>query len=309
MVQDYKPTFQDLERLLKRQLGCDFHKVRHLFTNSNLRLRLKQQDWEHEDNALYRNAVTLLVQGVQAKFPLKQDMSVISAIQQEPNESVGAFLARLTEAYDIHSGHVPPEDGLRRNPMSSYEAHEQGEQMLDQVTPIHEQTADQEVLFKGDTPHIPLAKPSDWSWQELGPWLQSRLLLEDFQPTASGPRKEYSRKVLCPQVKAALSTPADTNLHNLKPGDWVLIKDHRRKHWRQRRFTGPHQVLLTSSTAVKVEGHATWVHASHCKKIPTPGAEKELHPEEHQLDMETTAVEDDQQARHPVSGHTKKCVN
>ncbi|KAF3689806.1 Retrovirus-related Pol polyprotein Reverse transcriptase [Channa argus] len=108
-----------------------------------------------------------------------------------------------------------------------------------------------------------------------------------------------SLSVLCPQVKAALSTPADTNLHNLKPGDWVLIKDHRRKHWRQRRFTGPHQVLLTSSTAVKVEGHATWVHASHCKKIPTPGAEKELHPEEHQLDMETTAVEDDQQD--PVS--------
>ncbi|KAK2920516.1 hypothetical protein Q8A73_000001, partial [Channa argus] len=66
-----------------------------------------------------------------------------------------------------------------------------------------------------------------------------------------------SLSVLRPQVKAALSTPADTTLHDLKPGDWVLIKDHRRKHWRQRRFTGPHQVLLTSSTAVKVEGRAT----------------------------------------------------
>uniref|UniRef100_A0AAQ4RQ79 ribonuclease H n=1 Tax=Gasterosteus aculeatus aculeatus TaxID=481459 RepID=A0AAQ4RQ79_GASAC len=75
------------------------------------------------------------------------------------------------------------------------------------------------------------------------------------------------------QVKAALPSPATAVQHHLKPGDWVLIKDHRRKHWKQRRYTGPFQVLLTTETAVKVEGKATWVHASHCKRIPDPGDE------------------------------------
>ena len=69
------------------------------------------------------------------------------------------------------------------------------------------------------------------------------------------------------QVKVALPSPATGVQHHLKPGDWVLIKDHRRKHWKQRRYIGPFQVLLTSETAVKVDGKAPWVHASHCKYI------------------------------------------
>ncbi|XP_077953914.1 uncharacterized protein LOC144391208 [Gasterosteus aculeatus] len=42
--------------------------------------------------------------------------------------------------------------------------------------------------------------------------------------------------------------------HHLKPGDWVLIKDHWRKHWKQRRYTGPFQVPLTTETAVRWKG-------------------------------------------------------
>lgn len=41
------------------------------------------------------------------------------------------------------------------------------------------------------------------------------------------------------QVKATLPTPADTLEHRIKPGDWVVSKDFRRTHWKQRRFTGP----------------------------------------------------------------------
>lgn len=72
------------------------------------------------------------------------------------------------------------------------------------------------------------------------------------------------------QVKAALPSPASAVQHRLKPGDWVLIKDHRRKHWKQRRYTGPFQILLITETAVKVEGKATWIHTSHCKRISGP---------------------------------------
>ncbi|XP_040911987.1 uncharacterized protein LOC121193645 isoform X1 [Toxotes jaculatrix] len=75
------------------------------------------------------------------------------------------------------------------------------------------------------------------------------------------------------QVKSALPSAATAVLHNLQPGDWVLIKDHRRRHWKQRPFQGPFQVLLTTETAVKVVEKAAWVHASHCKRVPEPTAD------------------------------------
>ncbi|KAL6467788.1 hypothetical protein MHYP_G00234650 [Metynnis hypsauchen] len=71
------------------------------------------------------------------------------------------------------------------------------------------------------------------------------------------------------KVKAVLPQPADQPFHDHKPGDWVLIRDFRRRRWNQPKWTGPHQVLLVTHTAVKVEGRGTWVHHTHCKKAPT----------------------------------------
>ncbi|XP_061776298.1 uncharacterized protein LOC133568410 isoform X2 [Nerophis ophidion] len=61
-------------------------------------------------------------------------------------------------------------------------------------------------------------------------------------------------------------------LYTIVPGDFVLIKNFRRKSWKQRRWLGPFQVLLVTHTAVKVEERPTWVHASHCKAISGPVA-------------------------------------
>ncbi|TWW66943.1 hypothetical protein D4764_20G0009750 [Takifugu flavidus] len=72
------------------------------------------------------------------------------------------------------------------------------------------------------------------------------------------------------QVKAALPTPAEEQLHNLKPGDYVVLKDFRRTRWNQKRWQGPFQILLVTQTAVKVAERATWIHASHCKRVPEP---------------------------------------
>ncbi|XP_036960726.1 uncharacterized protein LOC119023134 isoform X8 [Acanthopagrus latus] len=71
-------------------------------------------------------------------------------------------------------------------------------------------------------------------------------------------------------VKDALPAPAAHKLHDLEPGDWVVIWDLRGKNWRARRWNGLVQVLLTTETAVKIAERATWVHASHCKRVPEP---------------------------------------
>ena len=72
------------------------------------------------------------------------------------------------------------------------------------------------------------------------------------------------------QVKTALPDPASSVLHPFQPGDWVMVKELRGRRWNNKRWLGPFQVLLTTHTAVKIAERATWIHASHCKKVPEP---------------------------------------
>ncbi len=65
------------------------------------------------------------------------------------------------------------------------------------------------------------------------------------------------------QVKAAQGKVAETFLHEVRPGDFVVIRDHRRKSWKSKRWLGPFQVLLVTHTARKVAERATWVHVNH----------------------------------------------
>lgn len=50
-------------------------------------------------------------------------------------------------------------------------------------------------------------------------------------------------------------------------GDVVLVRRHQTGKL-EPRWKGPYLVLLTTPTAVKVEGIPTWVHASHVKRAP-----------------------------------------
>ncbi|TWW56016.1 Retrovirus-related Pol polyprotein from transposon 297 [Takifugu flavidus] len=66
------------------------------------------------------------------------------------------------------------------------------------------------------------------------------------------------------------NVPGDTieesSKEPIQPGDCVWVKKFVRKRWNTTRWEGPHQVQLTTKTAVRVDGKLSWIHLSHCKK-------------------------------------------
>ncbi|XP_062933413.1 lung adenoma susceptibility protein 2 isoform X2 [Cynocephalus volans] len=69
-------------------------------------------------------------------------------------------------------------------------------------------------------------------------------------------------------------------------GDRVLVRRHRPSNL-EPRWKGPYLVLLTTPTAVKVDGIAAWVHASHLKPAPPPAPNEtwELERTDHPLKL------------------------
>ncbi|XP_042534598.1 uncharacterized protein LOC122107079 [Dipodomys spectabilis] len=57
--------------------------------------------------------------------------------------------------------------------------------------------------------------------------------------------------------------------HRFQIGDSVWVRRHQTKNL-EPRWKGPYIVLLTTPTAVKVDGIAAWIHASHVKAARTP---------------------------------------
>ena len=67
-------------------------------------------------------------------------------------------------------------------------------------------------------------------------------------------------------------------------GEAVLVRRHRAGNL-EPRWKGPYLVLLTTPTAVKVEGIPAWVHVSHVKKAP-----QEADPDEWTLERTTNPL-------------------
>ena len=65
-----------------------------------------------------------------------------------------------------------------------------------------------------------------------------------------------------------------TPSHNIGPGDWVWVKRHQSIRVLEPRWKGPHVVLLTTPTAVKVDGIGPWVHCDHVRQATPEEREK-----------------------------------
>ncbi|XP_031510618.1 uncharacterized protein LOC116270094 [Papio anubis] len=69
-----------------------------------------------------------------------------------------------------------------------------------------------------------------------------------------------------PKLKELYETGPPPTPHLYQPGDWVLVKRHRQETL-EPRWKGPLQVLLSTPTALKVEGIASWIHYTHVKPV------------------------------------------
>ena len=112
-----------------------------------------------------------------------------------------------------------------------------------------------EILF-GTPP--PIRDLSPWPNNSVVWSLLSNRLLE----------LNRAQKYLWPYFAAAY-TRQDAPPHRYTVGDFVYVRRHQTETL-QPRWKGPYQVLLTTPTAVKVDGIASWIHASHLKPASTP---------------------------------------
>ena len=94
--------------------------------------------------------------------------------------------------------------------------------------------------------------------------IEHPLLLDYLQELTNNLRSIHS------QVQDILPPKPEGPGHLIKPGDWVLVKNFQRSKNLEPRWKEPRQVLLSTRTAIKVEGHKNWVHATHCKRVPLP---------------------------------------
>nr|CAE47613.1 p50 [Friend murine leukemia virus] len=101
---------------------------------------------------------------------------------------------------------------------------------------------------------FPLERP-DWDYNTQRAHLQALYLVqhEVWRPLAAAYQEQLDRPVVP---------------HPFRVGDTVWVRRHQTKNL-EPRWKGPYTVLLTTPTALKVDGIAAWIHAAHVKAADT----------------------------------------
>ncbi|KAF4796679.1 hypothetical protein TURU_082046 [Turdus rufiventris] len=83
------------------------------------------------------------------------------------------------------------------------------------------------------------------------------------------------------EVQLAQTLPLNFAVHNIQPGDWVLVKE-----WKEAplvvKWHGPFQVLLTTETAIKTAEHR-WTYHTWVKDSETRFSHRQKKPQNHNM--------------------------
>ncbi|XP_078026930.1 uncharacterized protein LOC144464273, partial [Epinephelus lanceolatus] len=80
-------------------------------------------------------------------------------------------------------------------------------------------------------------------------------------------------------VKAALPKPAEGKVHDLNAGDYVVVRELRRKNWKARRWNGSFQTMITTTHRTE-QDELCALHQHHplrCHSIPSPSVTEVSH--------------------------------
>ncbi|RMC16725.1 hypothetical protein DUI87_06318 [Hirundo rustica rustica] len=113
-------------------------------------------------------------------------------------------------------------------------------------------------------------------------YLEGEEVTRKYLKTIEQTLENLRKKGYLPQT-----SPLDANMHNINPGDWVLIKT-----WTNipltPKFEGPYQVLLTTHTAVRTKEKG-WTHITRVKgPVPPPGENLSSAPSPDEIEWTVT---------------------
>ncbi|XP_070279651.1 uncharacterized protein [Myotis yumanensis] len=99
----------------------------------------------------------------------------------------------------------------------------------------------------------------------------AKKLLEDILPRGL----QRAHEDIWPRLRAIYETSPIPTPHRHRPGDWVYVKRHHQETL-EPRWKGPYTMVLTTPTALKVDGVATWIHHTHVRSADPSTVQKDF---------------------------------